>query len=81
MDVKEREALIPGVKPLWKIKDLQAYLGCSRTQVWHYIRRMELPCFKIGDATSALYFHPEEVQEWERVHEIDATRKVVSQSA
>lgn len=61
---------------LWRTKDVMWYLQCSKTEVWRYIRRMGLPCFKIGNATSPLRFRENAVKAWEQAHEDDVTRKV-----
>jgi predicted DNA-binding transcriptional regulator AlpA len=65
-------------KDTWRYRDVMDFLGCSRAQVWNHIRYRGLPCHKLGEHTSPLYFYEDEVREWRNTHEIDATHKEAS---
>jgi predicted DNA-binding transcriptional regulator AlpA len=58
---------------LWRMENVMRFLNCSRSQVWRYIRQ-GLPCFKVGDHTSPLYFSPQRVRQWIELRARDVTR-------
>lgn len=62
--MEEHVTLPGGIEPLWGMKELTHYLGCSDDVARRLIRERGLPYTQYGSNTSPLHFRPEQVRQW-----------------
>jgi len=48
-------------KPLWRVKDVSAYMGVSKGHIYNLTSKNLIPFIKKG---KALYFIPELIEDW-----------------
>ncbi len=71
----------PPIEPtgrLWDVADVAAYLACSKSAVFKWAERGELPCLRVGPTGRLLRFDPEAVKRWARGSKPEARGRVVT---
>jgi excisionase family DNA binding protein len=59
--MSEQVNTLPEPERLWQVADVAAYLGVSRSQVYAWAARGELPALRLG---RLLRFSPGQVRAW-----------------